>query len=72
VPVAAVATYSLVNPVVAMALGAVVLGERIDSSAIAASALVLAGVALVLWPAKAQPAPKLAEPAPSLSLERAS
>lgn len=52
VPTPAVATYSLVNPVVAMALGAFVLGERIDSTAIAASALVLAGVALVLWPGR--------------------
>ncbi len=56
VPTAAVATYSLVNPVVAMALGAWVLSEPIDSSAIAASALVLAGVGLVLWPAKTAPA----------------
>jgi drug/metabolite transporter (DMT)-like permease len=51
VPISAVATYSLVNPVVAMALGAWILGERIDASAIAASVLVLAGVGLVLWPA---------------------
>lgn len=48
----AVATYSLVNPVVAMVLGAAVLGERIPPAAIAASLLVLAGVALVLWPAR--------------------
>ncbi|MDZ4814502.1 MAG: EamA family transporter [Pseudomonadota bacterium] len=50
VQTSAVATYSLVNPVVAMALGAWILGERIESSAIAASSLVLVGVALVLWP----------------------
>ena len=37
---------------VAMALGAWILGERIESSAIAASALVLVGVALVLWPGR--------------------
>lgn len=52
VPTPAVATYSLVNPVVAMALGAWILDERISSSAIAASALVLVGVALVLWPGR--------------------
>ncbi len=51
VPTSAVATYSLVNPVVAMALGAWILSERIEASAIAASVLVLAGVGLVLWPA---------------------
>lgn len=70
VPTAAVATYSLVKPVVAMALGAWILGEPIDSSAMVASALVLLGVALVLWPTKTLPRP---EPAPkaSLALERA-
>lgn len=51
----AVATYSLVNPVVAMLLGAWLLGERVDGTAIAASALVLAGVALVLWPGRRAP-----------------
>jgi len=61
VPTSAVATYSLVNPVVAMALGAWLLGERIEASSIAASLLVLAGVALVLWPARrAQPASPIA------------
>ena len=50
VPTSAVATYSLVNPIVAMALGAWILGERIEPSSIAASALVLVGVGLVLWP----------------------
>lgn len=52
VPTPAVATYSLVNPVVAMALGAWILGEQISTAAIAASVLVLIGVALVLWPGR--------------------
>ncbi|MEO8670029.1 MAG: EamA family transporter [Tahibacter sp.] len=52
VPTSAVATYSLANPVVAMALGAWLLGERVEANAIAASVLVLAGVALVLWPTR--------------------
>jgi drug/metabolite transporter (DMT)-like permease len=52
VPTSAVATYSLVNPVVAMALGTWILGEHIEASSMAASVLVLAGVALVLWPAR--------------------
>jgi drug/metabolite transporter (DMT)-like permease len=55
VPTSAVATYSLVNPVVALALGTWILGERIEASAIAASVLVLAGVGLVLWPASKRP-----------------
>jgi drug/metabolite transporter (DMT)-like permease len=46
-----VATYALVNPVVAMALGALVLGERLNALAGVAVLLVLVGVALVLWPA---------------------
>jgi drug/metabolite transporter (DMT)-like permease len=46
-----VATYALVNPVVAMALGALVLGERLNGLAGLAVLLVLLGVALVLWPA---------------------
>jgi drug/metabolite transporter (DMT)-like permease len=45
-----VTTYALVNPVVAMALGAAVLGERLNALAGLAVLLVLAGVALVLWP----------------------
>lgn len=59
VPTSAVATYSLVNPVVAMALGAWILGERIESSAVTASLLVLLGVGLVLWPAGKLKRPQL-------------
>jgi len=44
-----VTTYALVNPVVALVLGALVLGERITALAIAAALLVLGGVALVLF-----------------------
>jgi drug/metabolite transporter (DMT)-like permease len=44
-----VTTYALVNPVVAMVLGALVLGERITPLAVLAALLVLAGVALVLF-----------------------
>lgn len=44
-----VTTYALVNPVVALILGALVLNERITLLAIVAAALVLLGVALVLF-----------------------
>ena len=44
-----VATYALVNPVVAMFLGAVVLGERVTLLAIVAALLVLVGVALIVF-----------------------
>jgi drug/metabolite transporter (DMT)-like permease len=43
-----VSTYALVNPVIALALGAAVLGERITPAAIVSTVLVLAGVGLVL------------------------
>jgi len=44
-----VTTYALVNPVVAMLLGAVFLQEKVTTLAITAAILVLAGVALVLF-----------------------
>lgn len=44
-----VTTYALVNPVVALILGAVVLDERITPVAVIAAVLVLFGVALVLF-----------------------
>jgi len=43
-----VSTYALVNPVIALALGAAVLHERITPAAIVSMVLVLVGVALVL------------------------
>jgi drug/metabolite transporter (DMT)-like permease len=52
-----VTTYALVNPVIALALGAIVLHERITPSAILSTVLVLAGVGLVLFQRRtAQPA----------------
>lgn len=44
-----VTTYALVNPVVALALGALVLGEKITAVAVIAAVMVLLGVALVLF-----------------------
>lgn len=49
VPAPKVATYALVNPVVAVFLGAVVLGERVTPLAMGAAALVLVGVALIVF-----------------------
>jgi len=60
VPAQKVTTYALVNPVIALALGAMVLGEKITPAAIVSGILVLVGVALVLFqrPAAGQrPAP---------------
>ncbi|HET9448001.1 MAG TPA: EamA family transporter [Steroidobacteraceae bacterium] len=44
-----VATYALVNPVVALILGSVVLGERVTLLALVAAVLVLIGVALIVF-----------------------
>lgn len=49
VPAQKVTTYALVNPVVALLLGAVVLGERVTPLAAISAVSVLAGVALVLF-----------------------
>jgi drug/metabolite transporter (DMT)-like permease len=57
-----VATYALVNPIVALLLGAVVLGERITVEAIVAATLVLFGVALVLFPARSASQNRLPRP----------
>ena len=44
-----VTTYALVNPVIAMALGVLVLDEKVSLAMVIASVLVLLGVALVLF-----------------------
>ena len=44
-----VSTYALVNPVIALALGVVILGEKVSWAMLIASALVLFGVALILF-----------------------
>jgi drug/metabolite transporter (DMT)-like permease len=48
-PIGRVATYAYVNPVVAIALGAIVLHESITWTIALGAALVLACVALVVW-----------------------
>ncbi len=44
-----VSTYALVNPVIAMALGVVILGEKVSLAMLIASVMVLLGVALILF-----------------------
>lgn len=46
-PVSTVSLYAYVNPIIAVVLGAVVLGEPLDGRIAVASALVLAGIAVV-------------------------
>ena len=52
VPAQKVSTYALVNPIIAVILGAVVLHEKITPVAMLCALLVLLGVALVLWPGR--------------------
>lgn len=48
-PAQKVATYALVNPVIAVLLGAIVLGETVTPATVAGAVLVIAGVGLVLF-----------------------
>ncbi len=47
-PLSLVSTHSYVNPVVAVALGAVLLGERVDLRELMAGAVIVTGVALIV------------------------
>lgn len=47
-PLGRVATYAVVNPVVAVALGAALLGEAVTTNVVAGAAVVIAAVALVV------------------------
>jgi drug/metabolite transporter (DMT)-like permease len=60
VPAQQVSTYALVNPVIALTLGALLLGERIGPTTLLAALLVLVGVALVLWSRRRPETPALA------------
>jgi drug/metabolite transporter (DMT)-like permease len=52
-PVAFVSLYAYVNPVIAVALGTLILGEPFTARTLAAAAVVLAGIGLVRAPAGA-------------------
>jgi len=47
-PISQVSTYAYVNPVVAVALGALVLGERITAITLAGGAIIVLAVAVVI------------------------
>jgi len=63
-PLGLVSTYAYVNPVIAIALGAIVLDESITSRVVVGATIVLTAVALVVRrePPTAEPAPLPAEP----------
>lgn len=57
VSAAMVGTYAYVNPVVAVVLGSLVLGETLTVRTGVASGLILVAVALITWPVRPSPAP---------------
>jgi len=63
-PVAKVATYAYVNPVIAVLLGWWLLDEPINGTVVAGSALIVVAVVLVTWP-RASATPSIAAAAPA-------
>lgn len=63
-PLSFVSLYAYINPIIAVALGVMFLGEPFDARMATAAALVFAGVGVVRWSAGRRPAPApVAEPA---------
>ena len=62
VPAQKVTTYALVNPVIALGLGAMVLHEKVGPAAVLSAILVLAGVALILFQRRSADANPVAAP----------
>ena len=70
-PVSFVSLYAYINPLIAVALGVLLLSARFDTRMAAAAALVLAGVAVVRWKPPARHVALANEDASSaVSLER--
>ncbi|MER7132480.1 EamA family transporter [Streptosporangium saharense] len=65
-PISLISTYAYVNPVVAVALGALVLSEAVTGSMVVAGLVIVVGVALVVSTERRKaPAVKQEEPAPA-------
>lgn len=56
-PISFVSLYAYINPIIAVALGILFLGEPFDARMATAAALVFAGVAVVRWTPARRPAP---------------
>lgn len=55
-PLARVTTYAYVNPMVAVVLGAIILGEPLELRTLAAAAVIIAGVVLIVSATRPKPA----------------
>ena len=60
-----IATYAYVNPVVAVALGALVLHEPIEPRTLLAGAIIVFAVALIVTTRSRMPSPKAGAPRPT-------
>lgn len=59
-PLPLVATYAYVNPIVAVILGAIILGEAIDLRTVVAGAVIVVSVAVIVTARGRMPAPRAA------------
>ena len=70
-PLPRVTTYAYVNPMVAVVLGAIILGEPLEPRTIAAAAVIVAGVVLIVSAtgrrSSARPADRIAVPSPTVA-----
>ncbi|HEV3484066.1 MAG TPA: EamA family transporter [Vicinamibacterales bacterium] len=69
-PVSFVSLYAYINPLIAVALGILLLSERFDMRMAAAAALVLAGVAVVRWKPRPRVVVVREDASPMVSLNR--
>jgi drug/metabolite transporter (DMT)-like permease len=70
-PTSLVGTYAYVNPVVAVLLGTVVLGEPLTWRTFVGGGIILTSVALIVRAPKPKPAARTADPRPAAAMARA-
>ncbi len=56
-PLPLVATYAYVNPIVAVALGSLILGESVTPRTLAAGVIIIVAVAIIVWSRGREPVP---------------
>jgi drug/metabolite transporter (DMT)-like permease len=71
VPISIAGTYAYVNPVVAVLLGTLALGEPLTWQTLVGGGIILAAVALIVRAPRPKPKSDAAEPRPAAALARA-
>ena len=56
-PLPLIATYAYVNPIVAVALGALILGEPVTPRTLLAGVIIILAVAIIVWTRGREPVP---------------